>query len=60
MDLKAKGQLLDCATVAAFISWLLLDVSPDEYRSQEWDIYDTQHHDRWLKPPHRVAGWEEE
>lgn len=58
LSLKAKQQLLDAATVAQFLSWLLLCVPSEEYRSQEWDIYDKRHHHRWLAPPHTVAHWE--
>ncbi|MCC5792206.1 MAG: SDR family NAD(P)-dependent oxidoreductase [Legionellaceae bacterium] len=58
-DLKEKGQLLDCDTVAAFLCWLLLDTPLERFRSQEWDIYDREHHRHWLVPPHRLVHWEE-
>lgn len=52
--LKTAHQLLSPATVACFLVWLLLDASSELYGSQEWDIYDMQHHMHWLKPPHVV------
>jgi NAD(P)-dependent dehydrogenase (short-subunit alcohol dehydrogenase family) len=52
--LKTTHQLLSAATVACFLEWLLLDTSAEVYSAQEWDIYDTQHHFHWLKPPHVV------
>ncbi len=52
--LKTTHQLLSAATVACFLEWLLLDAAPEIYGSQEWDIYDAQHHSQWLKPPHVV------
>jgi benzil reductase ((S)-benzoin forming) len=48
------GHLLNPNTVALFLRWLLLTVSPEEYVAQEWDIYDTSHHQFWLVPPHEV------
>ena len=48
-ELKANHKLLSTQTVARFLSWLLLDVKSDEFSEQEWDIYDTSHHDAWLE-----------
>lgn len=45
--LKQENRLLDPRVVAAFITWLLLDVADEEY-SKEWDIYDKSHHAFWL------------
>ena len=45
-------------TVAAFLTWLLLDTETSEYVSKEWDIYDTSHHHGWLVPPHSVPKFE--
>ncbi|MFI4962538.1 MAG: SDR family NAD(P)-dependent oxidoreductase [Legionellales bacterium] len=56
--LKENNRLISVETVAAFLSWLLLDVDSATYSSKEWDIYDTTHHDHWLKPPHQVLHWE--
>jgi benzil reductase ((S)-benzoin forming) len=53
-ELKQNNKLVSPETVAAFLSWLLLDSDEDRYISQEWDIYDTQHHVEWLTPPHYV------
>lgn len=57
-QLKQSQRLLTPATVGLFLSWLLLDVGIEEYSSQEWDIYDVNHHSRWLVSPHRVPHWE--
>lgn len=57
--LKQQGQLLDPTTVALFLSWLLLDITPSVYGSQEWDIYDKTHHADWLIPPHQIPAWDE-
>lgn len=56
--LKEHGRLVTPETVAAFLTWLLLDVDKDTYISQEWDIYATNHHAQWLKPPHQVLHWD--
>lgn len=55
--LKKNDQLISTETVAAFLSWLLLDLPVDQYISKEWDIYDQNHHAAWLKPPHQVPVW---
>ena len=52
--LKKNHQLISVDTVAFFLSWLLLDLDKTTYASKEWDIYDTSHHEAWLKPPHCV------
>lgn len=57
-SLKAKNHLLQPATVALFLTWLLLDVPPENYMAQEWDIYEKSHHVSWLQPPHVVPVWE--
>lgn len=56
--LKKHNRLISTETVAEFLTWLLLDVDPDTYVSQEWDIYDTAHHPSWLKSPHQVLHWD--
>lgn len=58
--LKDNNQLLTAETVAAFLCWLLLDVSVSYYTSKEWDIYDTSHHIEWLQAPHKVPIWNNE
>ena len=55
-QLKKTGGLVSAETVGAFLAWLLVEVSPEQYAGQEWDIYDTQHHSLWLKPPHGVPA----
>lgn len=54
--LKKTGALLTPETVAAFLVWLLLEISPEQYVSKEWDIYDTSHHEYWLREPNRVPA----
>ncbi|KTC87616.1 SDR family NAD(P)-dependent oxidoreductase [Legionella drozanskii] len=56
--LHQKNKLLSPATVALFLSWLLLDIEKDLYVSKEWDIYDKSHHQSWLIAPHQVPDWE--
>lgn len=51
--LKEENRLVSPDTVAAFLTWLLLDVDKGIYVSQEWDIYDTKHHQDWLKLPNQ-------
>lgn len=57
-QLKQHQQLLTSDTVAAFLCWLMLDIPVDRYVSQEWDIYNTEHHAEWLVPPYQVPTWE--
>ncbi|MFI4917988.1 MAG: SDR family NAD(P)-dependent oxidoreductase [Legionellales bacterium] len=56
--LKEHKRLISIDTVAAFLTWLLLDIDNDTYVAQEWDIYDTKHHGAWLRPPHQVLHWD--
>lgn len=53
-----EQRLISIATVACFLAWLLLDLDAEQFKSQEWDIYDTSHHQQWLVPPHRVPPLE--
>lgn len=57
-QLKDSNRLLTVETVAQFLTWLMLDVNRERYGAQEWDIYETEHHKEWLKPPHQVVHWE--
>lgn len=57
-QLKNTNRLVSPATVAAFLCWLLLDIDNAHYVSQEWDIYDTNHHHAWLIPPFNVPELE--
>jgi len=56
--MQRDNKLISQKTVAAFLCWLLLDISKEEYSSKEWDIYDTTHHGSWLKPPLVVPQWD--
>ncbi|TAL66534.1 MAG: SDR family NAD(P)-dependent oxidoreductase [Legionella sp.] len=56
--LKEQNRLITPETVAEFLCWLLLDVDNETYVSKEWDIYDSSHHIKWLKPPHQVLHWD--
>ncbi|NCT56388.1 MAG: SDR family NAD(P)-dependent oxidoreductase [Legionella sp.] len=47
-NLKNNNQLVSPEIVAAFLTWLLLDIAPERYISHEWDIYDASHHAEWL------------
>lgn len=57
-QLKVKNLLISPETVAAFLTWLLLDIEPQVFSAQEWDIYDKSHHKSWLKAPHVVPQWQ--
>ncbi|AUH72081.1 SDR family NAD(P)-dependent oxidoreductase [Legionella sainthelensi] len=57
-SLKDKNCLISPDTVAEFLTWLLLDIDKKTYVSKEWDIYDTEHHPAWLRPPHQVLQWD--
>jgi NAD(P)-dependent dehydrogenase (short-subunit alcohol dehydrogenase family) len=57
-QLKLKNKLVSPDTVAQFLVWLLLDIDKEHYQSREWDIYDTSHHQQWLRAPHQVIHWE--
>lgn len=54
--LKQENRLLSPCTVANFLTWLLLETSPEKYSSQEWDIYDKTHHPFWLSAPNTVPS----
>lgn len=57
-NLYKNKRLLSADTVALFLTWLLLHVDKETFSAKEWDIYDTSHHQAWLKPPHEVPYWE--
>lgn len=57
-QLKRDKKLLSSETIALFMSWLLLDVDSATFAAQEWDIYDSSHHAKWLVHPHEVPLWE--
>lgn len=57
--LKNEGRLLTPETVAAFLTWLLLDIRTEDFSAQEWDIYDKSHHAQWLRSPHQVLHWDD-
>ncbi|QRN04392.1 SDR family NAD(P)-dependent oxidoreductase [Legionella sp. MW5194] len=57
-NLHQQNRLVSVETAAAFLAWLLLEVNPRTYASQEWDIYDKSHHPSWLFAPHHVPEWE--
>lgn len=56
--LKQEKRLLSTTTVAAFLTWLLIDVDKAQYVAQEWDIYDKSHHQQWLNASQQVPDWE--
>lgn len=47
----SSGQVTGPDTIAAFASWLLLDVAADRYTSTEWDVRTPEHHAEWLIGP---------
>lgn len=49
IDLHKKQGLLKPSVVAQFLSWLLLEVSAEQFAKKEWDIYETIYHKEWLK-----------
>lgn len=57
-NLKDANRMVLPETVAAFVTWLLLDIDRDTYISKEWDLYDTAHHSAWLVPPYVVPPLE--
>lgn len=48
-EVYEKGTMIAPETVATFLTWLLLDVDKQTFAANEWDIYDTSHHELWLK-----------
>lgn len=56
--LYREKRLVSPETVAQFLTWLLLEIDHETFRSKEWDIYEASHHQHWLKPPHEVPKWE--
>lgn len=47
----AQGKLISPSMCADFLSWLLCEISFNEFDTQEipWNIYDSWHHKYWLK-----------
>lgn len=42
-------EVLTPETASDFIYFLVNETTPEEYREKEWDIYESNHHSRWVK-----------
>ena len=47
-QLYSENQLLSADDVAAFVSWLLLEVDNKSFSETIWDIYQESHRSHWL------------
>lgn len=56
--LKDDNRLISTETVSHFLTWLLMDIDRDTFKSKEWDIYDTSHHQAWIKDTDQVLYWD--
>jgi len=54
-----EKKLISTEVVANFLSWLLLDIDVDKYKSKEWDIYDKEHQKYWLDGLQKVPDFHE-
>lgn len=43
-----KGALMPASTCAAFLGYLLLKTSSEDFVNNKWQIYDPAHRDKWL------------
>jgi NAD(P)-dependent dehydrogenase (short-subunit alcohol dehydrogenase family) len=50
-EFKASGRLIQPARVGEFLAWLLLSTTNADFMAQDWDIFDTAHHEHWLRGP---------
>jgi len=50
-EFKASGRLIQPARVGEFLAWLLLSTTNADFIAQDWNIFDTAHHDHWLRGP---------
>ena len=50
-EFKASGRLIQPARVGEFLAWLLLATTDADFIAQDWNIFDTAHHDHWLRGP---------
>lgn len=46
---KEHDELLSPKTAAKFLAWLLFEVSDNEFKTGDWNINDTSHHQHWAK-----------
>ncbi|MEM6588658.1 MAG: SDR family oxidoreductase [Pseudomonadota bacterium] len=46
-----RGEFSAPDTIAAFATWLLLDVDTDRFTTTDWDIRDADHHVEWRDGP---------
>ncbi len=44
---QAEGELISPETVAAFVSWVMLNTSNAEFTETFWNIDEPKYHDRW-------------
>lgn len=54
--LYQEHRLVTTETVAQFLTWLLIETSRSVFISQEWDIYDVSHHQKWLSDENSVPS----
>ena len=47
----SAGRIASADAVARFATWLLLDVSADQFTATEWDIRNESHHEHWSAEP---------
>ena len=52
--LSNTNKVLTPELVAVFLSYLLCDTTEQEYKSNEWNIYDTSHHKEWVPKGKKV------
>ena len=48
-EASETGALMPASTCAAFLTYLLLDVTTQDFINKEWQIYDETHRKEWLK-----------
>lgn len=57
-DLKTTNRLVQPNVVGSFLTWLLLDISSEQFTQDEWDIYNKHHHHHWLQAGQSVPDYE--
>eukprot|EP00466_Bigelowiella_natans_P005705 jgi/Bigna1/89296/estExt_fgenesh1_pg.C_460139 len=45
--IQESGQLLPPEVTGAFMEYVMMDTTPDEFQEDEWFIYDKKHHKDW-------------
>lgn len=51
---QERNELLSPLSVAKFLAWLLLESPLEQFKNNDWNIYDEFHHPHWVKDSNEI------